>query len=181
MPLKDVFITINRMREDGIVEEYALGGAVGATFFLDPVATVDVDIFVFLHPEPGRMLISLTPIYDYLRSKGCVAKGEYMEVAGWPVQFLPAPSLLVEEAIREAVTTTLEGVPVRVFTAEHLAAIALETGRNKDKSRLLQFAESGILDHARFLAILQNHGLVEKWQQFEGQFLRAPIRPEQNP
>ncbi len=181
MPLKDVFATVNQMREDGVIKEYALGGAVGATFFLDPVATVDVDIFVFLHPEPGRMLISLTPIYDYLRVRGCVAKGEYVEVAGWPVQFLPAPSPLVEEAIREAVMVALEEVPVRIFTAEHLAAIALETGRSKDKSRLLQFVESGVLDHGKFMAILKNHHLVEKWRQFEGQFSGAPIRPEQNP
>jgi hypothetical protein len=39
---------------------------------------------------------------------------------------------------------------VRVFTAEHLAAIALQTGRSKDKLRLLQFVESGVLDAAKF-------------------------------
>jgi hypothetical protein len=33
------------------------------------------------------------------------------------------------------------GQSFRVFTPEHLAAIALETGRAKDKARLLQFLE----------------------------------------
>ncbi len=37
----------------------------------------------------------------------------------------------------------MEEVPTRVFSAAHLACIALETGRPKDKARLLQFMEAG--------------------------------------
>ena len=59
----------------------------------------------------------------------------------------------------------------RVFTAEHLAAIALQTGRAKDKARLLQFIESAALDAARFQALLTRHGLMDAWQRFERQFL----------
>ena len=59
-----------------------------------------------------------------------------------------------------------------IFPAEHLAAIALQTGRAKDKARVLQFVEAGALDAARFQAILTRHGLVERWSQFEQQFLR---------
>jgi hypothetical protein len=58
-----------------------------------------------------------------------------------------------------------------LFTAEHLAAIALQTGRAKDKARLLQFIEAGALDAARFQAIVARHGLVGAWQRFEKQFL----------
>lgn len=65
----------------------------------------------------------------------------------------------------------MEGEPTRVFTAEHLAALALQTGRAKDKARLLQFVELGALDSNRFEAILKRHGLLEKWSQFERQFL----------
>ena len=66
----------------------------------------------------------------------------------------------------------MAGTPVRVFTAEHLAAIALQTGRAKDKARLLQFIEAGVLDSARFQAILTRQGLVAAWRRFEQQFLR---------
>ena len=58
-----------------------------------------------------------------------------------------------------------------MFTAEHLAAIALQTGRAKDKARLLQFVEAGVLDVKQFQAILTRHDLVDRWQQFERQFL----------
>ena len=62
-------------------------------------------------------------------------------------------------------------VAARVFSAEHLAAIALQTGRAKDKARLLQFLEEGALDTARFKEIIRRHDLVEAWSKFERQFL----------
>jgi hypothetical protein len=44
MAIKEVIAIINQMQADGVVERYAIGGAVGATFYLEPVATLDVDI-----------------------------------------------------------------------------------------------------------------------------------------
>ena len=63
------------------------------------------------------------------------------------------------------------GIRARLFTAEHLAAIALQTGRAKDKARLLQFIEAGAVDPARLQAIFVRHGLVDSWRKFERQFL----------
>ena len=159
------------MQADGVIERYAIGGAVGATFYLEAVATLDVDIFVAFRPEPGSLLVSLEPIFDYLKARGGAMEGEHILIGGWPVQFLPPTGPLVEEALSQAVETDVEGIPARVFTAEHLAAIALQTGRAKDKARLLQFIEAGALDAARFQSILARFGLVAAWQKFERQFL----------
>lgn len=38
-------------------------------------------------------------------------------------------------------------------------------------TRLLQFIEAGVLDLARFQAIIARHGLQGAWQRFETQFL----------
>jgi len=171
MSIRDVIATINQMEADGIIERYAIGGAVGATFYLEPVATLDVDVFVAFRPEPGQLLASPKPIFDYLASRGHSMKGEYMMIAGWPVQFLPPTGPLVEEALTKAVVVDVEGVAARVFTAEHLAAIALQTGRAKDKVRLLQFLEEGALDTARFQDIVRRHGFFDAWTKFERQFL----------
>src|SRR2546421_768719 len=157
------------MQADGVIERYALGGAVGASFYLEPVATLD--IFVAFRSEPGRLLVSPQPIFDYLKARGVTMEGEYIVVAGWPVQFLPPGTPLVAEALQEAVARDVDGTPARVFTAEHLAAIALQTGRAKDKARLLQFVEAGALDAPRFHAIVARHDLVDAWQKFEQQFL----------
>ncbi len=171
MNIAHVITTINRMHADGVIERYAIGGAVGATFHIEPVSTLDVDIFVTFRHEPGSLLVSPQPIFDFLAARGCHMEGEYVLIAGWPVRFLPPTGPLVEEALADAITVPVGDTPARVFTAEHLAAIALEVGRAKDKARLLQFIESGVLDSVRFQAILTRHHLVEAWQQFARQFL----------
>ena len=173
MKLKEVLATINQMQADGVIDQYAIGGAVGATFYLELIATLDVEIFVAFRPEPGPLLVSPQPLLDYLVARGGRLEGEYVVIADWPVQFLPPPSPLAAEALAEAVPFDIEEVPTRVFSAEHLAAIALEIGRPKDKARLLQFVESGVLDYGRFNAILVRHHLADQWQRFEEQFLRA--------
>jgi hypothetical protein len=171
MDIKQVVAAVNQMCADGVIDHYAIGGAVGATFYLEPVATLDVDIFVTFAMEPGSLIISVQPIFDYLKSKGCTMEGEYIVIAGTPVQFLPPVSPLGEEAVQNTIETDLDGIPVRVMTAEHLAAIALETGRSKDKARLLQFLEDPDFDSAKFQDIIARHGLAEKWSRFEKQFL----------
>ena len=171
MQIQEVIKVINQMQADGVIEHYAIGGAVGATFYLEPVATLDVDIFITFNAESGSLIFSPQPIFDYLKTRGGTMQGEYIVIAGWPVQFLPPTGPLVEEALREAVSRDVDGTLARIFTAEHLAAIALQTGRAKDKARLLQFIEAGALDAVRFQAILIRQGLTESWQRFQRQFL----------
>jgi hypothetical protein len=170
MNISEVIKIINRMQADGVIERYAVGGAVGATFYLEPVATLDVDVFVTFKAEAGSVIVSPQRIYDYLTARGSTVQGEYIVISGWPVQFLPPASPLVEEALAQAVEKDVAGTPARVFTAEHLAAVALQTGRARDKARLLQFIEAGVLDSGRFQAILTVHGLGAAWQRFERQF-----------
>ncbi len=142
MNIKDALSAISQMQSDGVIERYAIGGAVGATFYLEPVATLDLDIFISFRPEAGSLLASPKPIFDYLKARGGRMEGQYIVVAGWPVQFLPAANPLVTEALAQALEKEVGGTSVRVFTAEHQAAIALQTGRAKDKARLLQFIEA---------------------------------------
>ncbi len=70
MGIKEVIEMINRMEAAGVIERYAIGGAVGATFYLEPVATLDVDIFVEFHTEPDSQMIRTEPIFRYLRDCG---------------------------------------------------------------------------------------------------------------
>ena len=59
------------------------------------------------------------------------------------------------------------------MTAEHLAAIALRTGRPKDHNRILQFIEQGAIDEKTLQVIIERHNLTEKWKQFERRFLEG--------
>jgi hypothetical protein len=171
MSVRDVIVILNQMERDGVFDRYAIGGAVGATFYLEPVATLDIDVFVTFKVEPGQLIVTPKPIIDYLAARGCTMKGEYVMIADWPVQFLPPVSQLVEEALAQAKEVDVESVPARVFSAEHLAAIALETGRAKDKARLLQFIEEDAINSPRFQEIVRRNKLVDAWAKFERQFL----------
>ena len=171
--MKATLEVINQMQADGVIGRYAIGGAVGATFYLEPVATLDIDIFVSFRNVSAGAVISLSPIYDYLTTHGYKTEGEYIVIESWPVQFLPPGNALLEEALAQAIETELDGTPTRVMTAEHLTAVALETGRGKDHARILQFIESGTLDADRLDEILQRHGLVEKWERFGDKFLKG--------
>lgn len=68
--MKETLEVINRMQADGVIGRYAIGGAVGATFYLEPVATLDIDVFVSFRTMADRPLISLSPLYDYLKARG---------------------------------------------------------------------------------------------------------------
>jgi len=171
--MKETLAAIQELKGNGVIADYAIGGAVGATFYVEPIATLDVDVFVLFSHDPDEALISLTPIYDYLKDRGCEAKDEYVVLGGWPVQFLPLANPLIEEAVAEAADTDVEGIPTRIMTAEHLAAIALQLGRAKDYARVIQLVEAGCLDRARLDAILERHGLASAWAQFQRRFLEG--------
>src|SRR5271157_3681133 len=161
--MKTTLETINCMQADGVIGLYAIGGAVAATFYLEPAATLDIDVFVTLPSPPGSSLLSLSPIYEYLTARGCRVEREYIVIGHWPVQFLAPNSDLEREAISQAREAEVEGVKTSVMTAEHLVAIALQTGRAKDHARIVQFLEQDAVDRHKLSRLLARHGLVPKW------------------
>ncbi len=54
--MKATFSILNQMQVDGVIGSFAIGGAVGATFYLEPVATLDLDVFVMLKPAPAASI-----------------------------------------------------------------------------------------------------------------------------
>jgi hypothetical protein len=171
MDINQVLKAFNDMEAAGLFVRYAIGGAVGALFYLEPIDTEDVDIFICFRPSSNRLLIDLSPIHKYLVEKGGILENEYVRLFGWPIQILAASEGLVQEALDEARETEVEGIFTRVFSAEHLAVIALQTGRAKDMARLLQFLESKAMDQKKFHDIIDRYGLKKAWGKFEKQFL----------
>lgn len=168
--MEKTLAVINELEREGRIGRYAIGGAVAATRYVEPIQTYDLDIFVILPVAPSG-LISLTPIYNYLTQRGYAPQGETIVIEGWPVQFLPVYNPLTEEALERAIEVEFSSTPTRVFSAEHLAAIMLQTGRPKDHARLIQFFESKALDRAVLESIVARHGLTSKWENFRRRFL----------
>jgi hypothetical protein len=155
---------IKDMARQGIIKAYAIGGGIAATYYIEPVLTYDLDIF-FIPASEG--LDVLATIYEYTRERGFSAKAEAILIEGFPVQFIPAYNDLVREAVENAATLKYRDVEARVVTAEYLAAIALQTGRAKDRERLVRLLEDAVIDRAVLGRILDYFGLTDKFKKFE--------------
>jgi len=165
---------LNALQGDGVISHYAIGGAVAATFYLEPAATLDVDVFVLLS-NPSGDLVSLTPIYEYLKARGGIEDREHIVLGDWPVQFLVPANELETDAVAASVPVDVEGVRTWIMLAEHLVAIALSTGRAKDHIRVVQFIKEKAVDQVALLAILKKYGLLPKWQQFRDKYLEGAL------
>ena len=44
--MKETFAVLNQMVADGAIENYAVAGAIGAMFYVEPFSTQDIDVFV---------------------------------------------------------------------------------------------------------------------------------------
>jgi hypothetical protein len=171
MDIKEIITALNRMQNDGVIDRYAIGGAFAAYQYIELRYTADIDVFIHLSPLPGQSLVSLDPINRYLEAEGYLLNAEGCPIiSGWPVQFLPADNPLLSEALDQSKEIDVDGVPVRVFTPEHLAAEALRTGRSKDRDRLIEFLETHILDETSFSSILKRHDLLDRWVHFKRTF-----------
>ena len=143
--MQDCLRALNRLVADGLIADYAIGGAIAAAFYIKAAETEDVDAFVFL-PQAASGLVLLTPVYDALVAMGGVVEREYVRFGAWPLQILTDANRLIAEAIRTANPADYDGVPTRVFRAEYLCAIALQTGRSKDHLRVGMFLEQESVD-----------------------------------
>jgi hypothetical protein len=155
---------LNRLVADRVIENYAIGGAIGASFYLPAMQTEDLDVFVFL-PASSGSLVTLAPVYNALKALGGQVERGYVRFGNWPVQILTDANDLIREAIREAADTDYDGVPTRVFTPEYLCAIALQTGRNKDYARVMLFLGENEVDLEALSALAARFGLSDRLAQ----------------
>ena len=156
IPLAEVLRAANSLVSAGLIEDYALGGALAAIYYVEPFTTYDADIFFI--PKDRGLTSGIPAIYSHLEAQGWEVEGEHLLVRGFPVQFLAA-SGLTEEAVREAERIDYEGVPAKVFRAEHIVAIAASVGRAKDKARIEQLLQQADLEQSRLDSLLQRHKL----------------------
>ena len=156
---------INELVRLGLIKAYAIGGGIAATYYIEPILTYDLDVF-FIPNREG--LDELAPIYDYARARGFAFQAETILIEGFPVQFIPAYNDLVREAVADAATLKYRDVEAKVVKVEYLAAIALQTGRAKDRERVIRILEEAEIDRAFLDRILKKHSLAEKLMKISG-------------
>ena len=176
MGMKKTLDVINAMEADGIIERYAIAGAIAAYNYVEPAVTEDIDILISLDLPSDRRttgLVTLSPILSYLKAKGYSEyRKEGLLIEGWPVQFLPVADDLDAEALAQAQDVEIKineaegAVRTRVLRPEHLVAVSLRVGRPKDFIRITQFLDENAVNFVALRQILDRHRLVEVWRLF---------------
>ena len=162
--MKETIRVLNELEKDGLYSKYAIGGAMAATFYAEPVLTYDLDIFL-LFPQNNSLAV-LSPLYSKLRKMGFKEEGECVEIHGVAVQFLPVYNTLLEESLCDALETAYEDVPTRILRVEYLIAICLQTGRTKDRDRVRLLREEAEVDNKMLLSIIRRHDLEGVWKEW---------------
>ena len=167
--MKKTLQIIDRMHKEGLFKKYAIGGGIASLFYIEPIATFDLDIFVIL-PESEEVLLSPSPLYDWLSEKKYKLVKEHIIIEGIPVQFIPVYNELVIEAVLKAVRKKYEGISTFVLKPEHLMAIMLDTNRAKDRERIIKMLDEAEISAALLKTILNAHGLIKAYNNFRKKF-----------
>jgi hypothetical protein len=134
MAFADALRALNDIKKDGVIEDYAIAGAMAVVFWTEPAPTFDLDVFVRL-PGPPTGLVRLDGIDRWAASRGYPPQDEHLVIEGLPTQLIPAPNELTLEAITAAAELDYEGVRVRVARPEYLIALYLQPEARTQKRR----------------------------------------------
>ena len=168
--MKAAIEAINQMQADGVICHYAVGGAVGATYYSEPASTSGLEIFVILPFNPDGSSVSRAALQDYLMARGRRLSEDCFELGGWPVNFLVASNDLESAAVAGSLPASIDGERTWVMMAEHLVAIALTANRLRDRIWILRLAEADAIDELTLKSILNMHSLMNEWAQFEQEY-----------
>lgn len=156
-PFAEALEAVRDLRTSGLIEDYAIGGAIAMMFWSEPTATFDLDVFVLIEQE--GLLVSLDPIYRWARERGYSHEAEHITIAGLPVQIIPAHGVGAE-AVREAAEVEEEGQIIRVIRPEYLIAMWLEGSARTRKrmERVATLLDEGV-DRALLADVLERFRL----------------------
>lgn len=161
----EVLAWLERLKSDGVLDDYAIAGAVAAAMWDEVTATQDMDVAVIVCGG-AHALDPLRPVLDWLKTNGYPFDGEHVRVAGVPVQLLPAWHPLIEEGVRQAVDVPYDpddavSPVVRVLTPTYLAASWRLPGADSPvrRERAARLRQAGLIDEALMGTLLTRHRL----------------------
>ena len=167
-PVERAVRLANDAVEKGLIGGYAVAGAFAFIYHGEPFETKDFDLMVKLSlTEAG--LVDVAPLWRHFVHGGAVAEGQFLRLSRILVDIVPAADALDEEALREAVEARVGRQTARILTAEHAVAIAVRTGRPRDRMKIARLLASAPeqIDRHKLEDILGRHGLLTEWQRLQ--------------
>ncbi|MCK4403481.1 MAG: hypothetical protein KAW02_00195 [candidate division Zixibacteria bacterium] len=128
---------INTLKKASLIKDYAIGEGYALNYYLEPILTFDLDIFMLIDTEKDY-----SALYEYFRNKRYRIENVYIVIGDLPVQFLPNYiSSLIAEAIKKAKRIRVRGTYTKILRVEYLIATLLSAFRPKDKMVIPQLLE----------------------------------------
>lgn len=172
--IEQVISVLEDMQSENIIADFAIGGAFAAILHNEPIATIDLDIFFLLAKKSDSLILSLDSVYKYAKRHNFSFDHEFINIYDWLVQFVEAShNPLWIEAIENAETVKIKEKQISVIGKEHLAAMWIFAGRNKDFQKISMFWDAEILDKEKLFAILERHNLLSKWNKEKWRFING--------
>src|SRR5258708_16198658 len=88
IPLAEILRAANDLVAAKLIEDWALGGALAAIYYVEPFTTYDADIFFI--PADKRLTAGIPAIYAHLQARDWQVEREHLLIPGFPVHFLPS-------------------------------------------------------------------------------------------
>jgi len=85
LSFQGVILTLNNLKNEKIIGDYAICGGYAISYYLEPAYTYDLDIVVLLNNEE-----EYHNLYAHLRKRGNKIENVYIWISDMPVQFLPS-------------------------------------------------------------------------------------------
>ncbi len=169
--MKRVVDTLHELKDQGLIKNWSLCGSHAAMRYIDPFATLDLDVLVTVTSKSE--LNPLGDVFDFLESKGYEFQGEGIVIDDWPVQFLvPAKDSILFDSLEHADEFYDDEVgTVFCMPAEYLVAEGLQVNRPKDRLRVLALLqEPDIVDRKKLDNLLSKYNMEEQWLRITQQF-----------
>lgn len=167
--MKKTLEKLNELVDTGIIKNYAIAGGLAHFYYIEPSVTYDLDIIIALNVEQSN-LEPLKPIYNWAKKNNYDFIEEHINIEGIPVQFLPAYNSLVVEALAKSNEISLYDVKTFILPAEYLMAVMLQTGRAKDKERLIRFFDEAEFSEEIFNDLIKRFELINKYKDFKKRY-----------
>lgn len=137
--LKDIAVTLNRLKRRGLITGYALIGGLSVSTWGIPRGTKDIDLLISL--ESIRNLRAFSEALEAEGLKPEVYAGGHLDPVPYLVKVIhkdvPVDMLIVtrkweDEAVENAIAVDFHGIKVPVIPVEHLIAMKLKAGGPRD-------------------------------------------------
>lgn len=142
---------LNKLKKISVIKDYTIGGAHALAYYLEPVKTLDFDIFILIESDQD-----FYNFRNYIKKSGFKVSGTHVVIDYTPVHFLPGSmSPFINEAIRKSKRIRIGGVPSKVLSIEYLIVSLLFSFRLKDRMVIPDLLE--LADKTKLQEIIERY------------------------